>query len=901
MESDDDYESFSLHNDEPSPSPKHRRLKRLKKSTVQSTTVESVSELIDLPKVDFARLEALEASEIRAFDDSCEPPPSEGLDVDVAGDGKEVSSDFDDTPVDGDRKETKRSLQFDEAFDDGGDGKVKELSNCYDNTRVNSDPKETEEDLEFGEGFNDDETEQRVSPGVDETVLRTDRKETKRALDFDDDVNESGPDQTVKIREDGEKEADEDVMNEKKEKKEKKKRLKTSSDDPKAKTSYSSKRREEKERKDHLDQLHAESQRLLRETRGVSFKPVPLVQKPISSILERIRQRKLEMLKKFPQSNADDSCEEDDHLASVETEVSDLPESVKEEKVSNVLNGDPESVDVGMNEPDACGEQEDDVNACSQKDLDVEPTPALRAPVDDTQELFGDSQTSDDKESDNDESCEQTSSSQEEEMEPSLLTMKLKFDSAPDDICDEEENDKENMDPHSPKHSSPIGDTAKAFLDDEAEEEDDSDNDRMVFGDDDEDENEDDIDELNKMIATGYKERPIDLETRNELHQKWLEEKDAAGTDDLLRRLNVASKLREASLLDDEEGEDDIEMNANNNDDGNGEDDSDDDVEKPRVPRVNSKLAKELIAQMFKDKDDDFFSSDDEETENTLVRERLLNKNKEKSRLVSPIEKKNPGEDLGFIKKLNTVPESRKKPSTTLFFDTMLTGGNSNSSSKSSFLNRMANHSVQISSKQGGSSGAQSFIFGRDDSNSRNSISISEEISNTTTSREVQIKKVTTTYKCSQSQGGSSTQTTKLDSERSSRSFFEILKRSSVQSTVHKRDHDIELSQSVFEAFKIPKKPIKIQGRMNPGNYVIISSSEDESGVVVNTNPNEGLVLGDVPNENQEYLPEIEEQADEEVPIYNEANDVIGIDDEIVPDNPLDEHLQEVQSWMRQT
>ncbi|KAI3708756.1 hypothetical protein L2E82_38178 [Cichorium intybus] len=66
--------------------------------------------------------------------------------------------------------------------------------------------------------------------------------------------------------------------------------------------------------------------------------------------------------------------------------------------------------------------------------LDDNFTPVLRAPVDDTQELFGDSQTSDSRESKNEELDEHTISSQEEEMEPSLLTMKLKFDSVPDDM-----------------------------------------------------------------------------------------------------------------------------------------------------------------------------------------------------------------------------------------------------------------------------------------------------------------------------------------------------------------------------------------------------------------------------------------------------------------------------------
>ncbi|KAM0011960.1 hypothetical protein Hdeb2414_s0057g00757891 [Helianthus debilis subsp. tardiflorus] len=823
MESDDDFDSFSFNNTEPSPSPKHRRLKRLKKSTdvtVQSTTVESLNVLTELPPVDFARLEALESSDIRAFDDDngLIEPPSEGFDFNGNCDGKGNGS------GDGNGDEKELSPRFDDR--DGDDLKVKELRSCYDVAK---------EDLETEEVAGDDDVEKELGNGDGDAVMRTDRKETKRQLDFDDDDDvgteiracekkEGEEDVDMEVRGDDakegdEKEGDEDVKNEKKGKK---KRPKSSGDDdePKAKASYTSKRREEKERRAHLDQLHVESQRILRETRGVSFKPAPPVQKPISSILERIRQRKLEVSKKFFQSNTNDSHKEDDehvvidHPKSVQTESGDLSESVKEEKVSNVLNVDPVSDDAGLDELDACGEQKGDVSTCLQKELDVESTPALRAPVDDTQELFGDTQTSDVQESENDESSENESSSQEEEMGPSLLTMKLKFDSAPDDICDEEENDKENVDPHGQEPSSPRGDPAKAFVDDEAEEEDDSDNDHMVFGDDEEDEEEDDIEELNKMIATSYKERPIDLEARNELHQKWLEEKDEAGTDAILRRFNVDSKLREASLLDEE----DVEMNDNDSDDDNADDDEnendvDEAVERPRV-RINAKKAKEMIAQMFTDKDDEYVSSDDEETEKILVRERLLNKDKEKVRFVSLIEDEDSREVFGLIKKVNTVPEGRKKATASSFFDTMLTGGNSNSSSRSSFLSRMSKNSVPVSSKQGGSSGVRSFIFGRDDSNSRSSLSVSEDMPDTTISSEMQTKRVTVKYKSSQSQGGSSTQTTNLVSESSSTSFFEILKRSSAQPSVHKNDHKVELSQSVFEAFKIPKKPIKIQGRV---------------------------------------------------------------------------------------
>jgi hypothetical protein len=83
------------------------------------------------------------------------------------------------------------------------------------------------------------------------------------------------------------------------------------------------------------------------------------------------------------------------------------------------------------------------------------------------------------------------------------------------------------------------------------------------------------------------------------------------------------------------------------------------------------------------------------------------------------------------------------------------------------------------------------------------------------TSREVQTKKVATRYNTLQSQARSLTKNTKLVTKSSStNSLFEILKPSSMQSNVRKEDHKVELSQSIFAAFKIPKKPVKISGRV---------------------------------------------------------------------------------------
>lgn len=165
--------------------------------------------------------------------------------------------------------------------------------------------------------------------------------------------------------------------------------------------------------------------------------------------------------------------------------------------------------------------------------------------------------------------------------------------------------------------SSPKGDPVKAFVDDEAEEEDDSDNDLFRFQENEEDEGNEDSEEINDLIVTGYEEKPIDNEKRNELHQKWLEQQDAAGTDNLMQRLKCGPKVRDTTLLDVEDESDEDE-----------EDFSDDekDVVPAKTARINTRKAKQMITQMFADKDDAFLSSDDEETEKRLVKQRVLDK-----------------------------------------------------------------------------------------------------------------------------------------------------------------------------------------------------------------------------------------------------------------------------------
>lgn len=167
---------------------------------------------------------------------------------------------------------------------------------------------------------------------------------------------------------------------------------------------------------------------------------------------------------------------------------------------------------------------------------------------------------------------------------------------------------------------SPNGDPVKAFVDDEAEEEDDSDNDMHRFQDNEEEDENEDFEELKDMIATEYEEKTIDNEKRNELHQKWLEQQDAVGTENLLQKLKCGSKLNDTTLLEDEEDEEGEEE---------GEDFGDEaaeDLIPTNVARMNLRKVKQMIPQMFTDKDDVYLSSDDEETEKRLSKQCMVEK-----------------------------------------------------------------------------------------------------------------------------------------------------------------------------------------------------------------------------------------------------------------------------------
>ncbi|KAJ8762269.1 hypothetical protein K2173_007425 [Erythroxylum novogranatense] len=560
-------------------------------------------------------------------------------------------------------------------------------------------------------------------------------------------------------------------------------------------TASTGKRGEKLERRNRLKELRVESQRLLRETRDASFKPVPLVQKPISSILEKIRKRKLEVAKKSIVESRSTLLDDNDAF-SIEDTV-DFDVEIEYHKVAKTDNVNRK---VCTGESKSSGSKDDfdqrHENAASPRASVEESKQKFRAPIDDTQDLALDSEKGDSLEELPDET---PSSPLEEDMAPSVLAMNLKLDSASlHELYDEEDNDKENVDPllHGSVGfcSTPVGDPVKAFVDEEAEEEDDSDNDLGRFQDDEEDEDNTDSEELKDMI-TQYEEKPADEEMRTELHQKWLEQQDAAGTENLIQKLRCGSKQGDKTLLEDTENEESEE-------DEDLFDNEPESVVPRNIVRMNMKKAKEMISQMFTDKNDIYQSSDDEETENRLVKERLSNEAEEQTTFLSPAEDRGSREIFGLIKKLNDAPDNRRRARITPSFHMLSIGGSRISSSKASFLSRSNKNSVPSLNKHG-SGNVRSFVFERDDS--RSSASPSEE-----SSVEIQTQnrsRKTTLARFSGTQLGSdSSQNPKNGRQtKSGPSLHEILRCPSLKSSNFNRGTVIGHVEAIYAAFKLDK------------------------------------------------------------------------------------------------
>uniref|UniRef100_A0A1J3J7Q7 DNA ligase 1 n=3 Tax=Noccaea caerulescens TaxID=107243 RepID=A0A1J3J7Q7_NOCCA len=667
-------------------------------------------------------------------------------------------------------------------------------------------------DSETGEEIRVSETEEagKEQPNFETSVPEFDSVE-KSGEKGEDEICESETEEEISVsesKEAGKKRRPLPVLetsdSEVKERKRNNKRNKTSVDFDELPISMN---RTNKKRREYLDQLRAENQRLLRETREAAFKPAPLVRKPISSVLEKIRRRKEEISKQFLSRKKSKSIDICDGL-----DGNDFEEVVAEEKNEDMnlkfTRKQKHGQDCVDDSPGPSTNSGSPFNTKAES-LHTHQDPSMRY----EKTKYGD------------ELPEKTSSkSLEEVMTPSVIAMNLKLNPAPapDNSSEEAEHIKENSD-HEETHDSSPGDPVRKFIDEDAEEEDDSDNDLLRFDDEDEDEDEEVDDDLRDMIVSQFKEDPADKDRCNDLHQKWLEQQDAAGTEKLLQKLKRGLQQEETSLSEDEDDNADDEERADDGDDeevqkpvaSEDEDEDEDDPSHANSMRMNIKKIKEMIPLMFTDEDDVYVSSDDEEMEKKLLQQRLYKKMELKNKSSSPIGEENSEEVLRYIKK----PEIQKKAKPSSLKEKALMGINKNTAaSKSSFLGRLTKSSMSEGSRKRGSNVVRGYIFERDDSNNKSSKSVPEEpsVPETIIQEKSRTRRAPAKFTASQSQERSSVtlQATAVEEETSKRqrtTLYEILKMSSKKTCFTSGETVISSShtESIFAAFKLDKKQVK--------------------------------------------------------------------------------------------
>ncbi|KAJ3705455.1 hypothetical protein LUZ61_009160 [Rhynchospora tenuis] len=602
------------------------------------------------------------------------------------------------------------------------------------------------------------------------------------------------------------------------EKETKKKRKKSKENaDSKQKESSRDKRRFEKERRVQLDILHVESQRLLRETSDASFKPVPVVHKPISSVLEKIRLRKMEILKR---SSASFQTAESESWS---VDASEAQNMAKDDMDLGLGDNRDQAMHARSSESVLEGEKTSELHNNRENGSDKQ------KPNPDTSESASDEEKSDNAHPSNDDHNQIQSENDVADNEvkevpgssipctkPAVPSDEVLSSSSDDEEEEEEYNDKENIDPF-PRGLFSVDDkntksaVLKDFLDDEAEEEDDSDHDLARFpenegeDDDHDDEESDETEVLKDLIATGYKEGKRDHERRNELHLKWLEQQDAAETDNVLQRLKY-SNLQKEDLMDEVEEEDEDEGEGSE-DDAMLSDSGADAGGPKNILRQNLEKAKQMM--MFNDEHDIYVPSDEDENEDHLLRRRISKQ--ADTKITSPLEDEESKEVFGLIKKLNIAPPPKKRGNqaasmSTAHLDMLSVGRNSNSFSK--FFGRKASSSMSSSRK---TVMGRSFIFGRDDSNSRSGLSTDNQPSENNDQPHVDPKekdqmRKPTPANLRSSQLKSATVANSGTSTSSGSSLFEILRRSSISSDERTEDKN-QMTESqatyIYSAFKV--------------------------------------------------------------------------------------------------
>ena len=171
------------------------------------------------------------------------------------------------------------------------------------------------------------------------------------------------------------------------------------------------------------------------------------------------------------------------------------------------------------------------------------------------------------------------------------------------------------------------------------EEDEDEDEDEDEIGvQDDEEEADDDGQGLGDMIVEETQEKKAEARKRAELHRKWLEQQDSVTTDDILLRLKsgwkaTENKKRGLEFLDDvEEDIDDVRhiplkqpKRALEHHEDEMFDENENSLDSAGLNVENRQMEEEPRRfNTFDDADDAHESSDDEEREHRIMRERFL-------------------------------------------------------------------------------------------------------------------------------------------------------------------------------------------------------------------------------------------------------------------------------------
>ncbi|CAM6089029.1 unnamed protein product [Calypogeia fissa] len=613
-------------------------------------------------------------------------------------------------------------------------------------------------------------------------------------------------------------------------------------------------RKSKKMVREEVEDLRAETQRLLRETPGTSFAAEQAVRKPVSSLIEKIRQRKLQLSSSLAKGSTStlgislkvstleqkDVLDEDTLDDEIEFVMCKPPIRVVvkqepgEPSTSGVPRAESDDNPVPVDAMDDGGDRPssqpgtpdlrlDRSNSCSG--CKSPPKSFLRAPLLESQDLYSDSQLSLKEDS--------PVLGDDEDVIPvvgSRLNLHLDTETQYDDRWLEDDFGKENRDPTSislPEHIPVVADV-RGLVDDEAEDED-EDNSSL---DDEDDEGQETGRDLKDLLTQDAGEKAADVERRAELHSKWLEQQDLAMEDNILQRIETGWKTKGKkempALLSDSQDRTSLGDNVSRPFKG--------------IERLGEPASSDLEALRKQVKDDDCIlergsgpgnldqdganpmqqedyqeSSDDEEAEENLRRQLFLQESEEKIEFLSVADDESSREILGLINKVNVAAI---KPRTTTGHKearASATGYHQPLQHQSSFLRRKVT-TVSATTRQG-SGNSRSYVFGRDDSNSRDASRLDnkEQVGKANTSDEPKANSATQ----STQKGAFSRPKSALPNDAKPRgpSLFQVLRQQAAELASGKNPLDLSGSSSrgdnlsIFLPVKPSPKPKGSRGR----------------------------------------------------------------------------------------